>query len=186
MVFRAAYISLAFSLLGSSSLAGQETTTWQVRGDTSGAPRGCSASAAISALDRFFHAMNTADSAALAGALALGRPSGYVYSVMRFAPSHQFFVGRSVPELLRYARTRARHHEHITLQAVTFNGWHGAELHFGPVYFLRAADDVPDSLRHGIGKGGYLCGQGLAVLNVAPRPKLAPGTQMRADQAYPP
>jgi hypothetical protein len=105
---------------------------------------------------------------------------------MRFVPSHQFFVARSVPALLSYARERARRHERLTLQAVTFNGWRGDELQMGPAYFLRVADDVPDSLRHGIGKGGYTCGEGLRVLNVAPRPKLAPGVRMRADVAYPP
>ena len=176
--------SILLSLLMSSSLAAQAPVPWHVRGDTSGAPRGCSAFAAISALDRFVGAMNIADSASLVDALA--RRRSYVYSVMRFVPSHEFFVGRSLPVLLGYARERARHHERLTLQAVTFNGWHGDELHFGPVYFVRAADDIPDSLRHGIGKGGYTCGQGLRVLNVAPRPKLAPGTRMRADQAYPP
>jgi hypothetical protein len=140
--------------------------------------------AAISALDRFVGAMNTADSATLVRALALRQ--SYVYSVMRFVPSHEFFVGRSVPALLGYARRRARYHERLTLQAVTFNGWRGDELQFGPVYFVRVADDVPDSLRHGIGKGGYTCGQGLRVLNVARRPTLPPGTRMREDQAYPP
>jgi hypothetical protein len=185
-VIRTAGVCLVFLLLGSSRLAAQNHVAWQVRGDTLGAPRGCSASAAIDALNRFVDGMNTADSATLVRALALKRPRGYVYSVIRFVPAHEFFTGRSVPELLRYARARARQHERLTLQAVTFNGWHGVELHFGPVYFLRAADDIPYARRHGIGKGGYVCGQGLAILNVAPRPKLPPGAQMRADQAYPP
>ena len=186
MVTRILHVWLALLFLGSSKLAAQRHVAWQVRGDTLGAPRGCSATAAIDALNRFVDGMNTADSVTLVGALALGRPLGYVYSIIRFVPSHEFFVGRSVPELLRYARARARHHERLTVQAVTFSGWHGAELHFGPIYFLRAADDIPHARRHGIGKGGYVCGQGLAVLNVAPRPELPPGTRMRADQAYPP
>jgi len=171
-------------LLLSSRLAAQSPVPWQVRGDTSGAPRGCGALAGIRALDRFVSAMNVADSVSLVGALALRRR--YVYSVMRFVPSHEFFVGDTVPALLGYARERRRYHERLTLQAVTFNGWRGDALQFGPVYFLRTADDVPNSLRHGIGKGGYVCGEGLAALNVAPRPKLRPGTRMRADQAYPP
>ena len=178
--------ALVLLLLGSSKLAAQGRVSWQVRGDTLGAPRGCSAAAALTALERFIDAMNTADSVKLTSALALKRPLGYVYSVGRFVPAHKFFVGHSVPALLGYARARARYHDRLALQAVTFNGWRGAELHFGPVYFLRTADDVPDSLRYGIGKGGYVCGQGLAVFNVAPRPKLPPGTRMRPDQAYPP
>jgi len=140
---------------------------------------------AILALDRFVGAMNAADSVTLVSVLAVRRPRGYVYSVMRFVPSHEFFRGTSVPTLLRYARARARHHERVTIQAVTFNGWRAAVLQFGPIYILRTADDLSGSLQHGIGKGGYACKQGLAVLNVAPRPKLLPGQRMRADQAYP-
>ncbi len=178
------WCSTLLMLLIGSSLAAQTPVHWEVRLDTTGAPHGCSAMAGIRALDRFVGAMNTADSAALVGALATRR--SYVFSIMRFVPSHQFFVARSVPALLSYARERARRHERLTLQAVTFNGWRGDELQMGPAYFLRVADDVPDSLRHGIGKGGYTCGEGLRVLNVAPRPKLAPGVRMRADVAYPP
>ena len=58
-------------------------------------------------------------------------------------------------------------------------------LNFGPIYFLRSADDLGKTPREGIGKGAYVCGQGVVVFSVAPRPKLPPGTRMRYDQRLP-
>ena len=177
---------LALLVATSTPIYAQRTPAWRVQGDTTGAPAGCSAAEGIAALDLFVDAVNRADSSALVRALALRRPLGYVFSMGKgFRASDTFFVGRALPDLLRYARQRSRNHERITLQAVTFNGWHGRALHFGPVYFQRSANDLGAGPRDGIGKGGFECGLGLAVLNLAPRPPLRSGQRMRYDQRLP-
>ena len=97
-------------LLGSSKLAAQGRVSWQVRGDTLGAPRGCSAAAALAALERFIDAMNTADSVKLTSALALKRPLGYVYSVRRFVPAHKH-VSRGLLTVIKHFAFRIRRHK---------------------------------------------------------------------------
>jgi hypothetical protein len=125
--------------------------------------------------------MRTADSAGFTRATA----PGFVFSTGKFTPMDFFVRADTIPALLRYARKRARQHERLTIQAVTFNGWHDQALWLGPIYFLRRADDLGNAARVGIGKGAYMCGQGILALSLAPRPKLPPGTRMREDQAYP-
>jgi hypothetical protein len=155
---------------------------WQIRGDTTLAPKGCSASAGIEALDALFAAMRLADSVGLERSLA----RTFVMSTGRFTSTDPFWVGRSHRSVLEYARMRLRHHERLTLQAVTFNGWRGRNLKFGPLYFRRTADDLGSSPLFGIGKGEYVCGEGVHGLNLALRPPARPGSPMRPEQAYPP
>jgi hypothetical protein len=168
-------------LLALCPLAAQRSQSWKVRGDTMGAPPGCSASAGIAAMNLFVDAMRNADSAGLTRAVA----RRFSFSIGKFTPADTFVVAKTIPELLRYARERARQHERMTIQAVTFNGWRGQGLQLGPIYFLRSADDFGNGPRVGIGKGVYFCGQGVGALGLGPRPKLARGQRMRADQAYP-
>lgn len=173
--------AVGLHVLALCPLAAQQPQSWKVRGDTTGAPPGCSASAGIAAMNLFVTAMRTADSAGLMRAVA----PRFVFSIGKFTPVDTFARADNIPQLLRYARKRARQHERLTIQAVTFNGWRGQALQLGPIYFLRTADDLGNAPRVGIGKGGYLCGQGIGSLGLAPRPKLARGTRMRDDQAYP-
>ena len=170
----------------------QNTVHWRVQGDTMGAPAGCSASAGIAALNQLIAALNTADSGGFSRALATRHPQGFVFSMSKgftlangSSPTDTFFAGRSIPEIIRYARNRARFHERLRLQAVTFNGWRGRALQFGPVYFLRSADDLGKRPREGNGKGWYFCDQGVGGLNLGPRAPLRPGERMRYDQRLP-
>ena len=148
---------------------------WRVRGDTTGAPHGCSAAAAISAMDSFVAALQTADSVGLERATARRNRNGFVYSTGKFTPADSFVSAHSVRDLVRYARIRARRHERIVVQEVTFNGWRGRGLEFGPIYFLRSADDLGPGSHPGIGKGEYLCGDGFTAFNTAPRPSFDRG-----------
>lgn len=154
-----------------SPVSAQNVVPWRILGDTSGAPRGCSASEGAAAISLFVAAIRKADSVDLVRSVA----SGFVFSTGRFAPSDPFFAGRSIPEVLRYARTRARVHERVTVQAVWFNRWRGRDLHFGPIWFLRYADDLGSKALPGFGKGAYRCGQGVIVFNLAPRSTDDPG-----------
>ena len=157
---------LSLTLFVSTSVAAQSTRHWEVRGDTTGAPAGCSARAGLDAIDSWFAAMARGDSAGLARVMS----SRFVFSTGKFTPADAFFVGHSIGQLVDYARRRASHRERLVLQAITFNRWRGQGLEFGPVYFLRTADDLGSTPRPGIGKGEYLCNRGLHVLNFAPRP----------------
>jgi hypothetical protein len=159
-------IFLGLTLFISTSAAAQTTRHWEVRGDTTGAPVGCSARAGLDAIDSWFAAMARPDSTGLARVMS----SQFVFSTGKFTPTDAFFVGRSIGQLVDYARRRASHREHLVLQAITFNRWRGQGLEFGPVYFLRTADDLGPAPRPGIGKGEYLCNRGLHVLNFGPRP----------------
>jgi hypothetical protein len=159
-------IFLGLTLFISTSLAAQPTRHWEVRGDTTGAPAGCSARAGLDAIDSWFAAMASRDSASFARVMS----SPFVLSTGRFTATDAFFVGRSIGQLVDYARRRASHRERLVLQAITFNRWRGQGLEFGPVYFLRSADDLGPVPRPGIGKGEYLCNRGLHVLNLGPRP----------------
>jgi hypothetical protein len=163
---RPVQIFLGLTLFISTSVAAQPTRQWEVRGDTTGAPAGCSARAGLDAIDSWFAAMARPDSAGLARVML----SRFVFSTGRFTPTDAFFVGRSIGQLVDYARRRASHRERLVLQAITFNRWRGQGLEFGPVYFLRTADDLGSTPQPGIGKGEYLCNRGLSVLNFAPRP----------------
>ncbi len=164
------WVVMGLPLVAGSALA-QRVVPWQVLGDTTGAPRGCSASEGIVAISLFLAAMRKADSAGLVRNVV----PRFVFSTGNFTPSDTFFAGRSVPELLGYARKRSRPHERMSVQAVWFNRWRGRDLQFGPIWFLRYADDLGSTARPGIGKGAYRCGQGVLVLNLAPRPAGDPG-----------
>jgi hypothetical protein len=169
-----AAIGLQLLVIGSASA--QQSTHWKIRGDTTGAPRGCSASAGISALRAWLAAFTDADSAGLAKASST--PKGrFVFSSGKFATSDRFFLARTFEELLAYARERARQHERITVQEVKFNGWRGRVLQWDPIYFTRSANDLGDKALRGVGKGGYWCGQGVWYLHLAPRPDIDPGSR---------
>ena len=162
-------------LVAVGALSAQQAILWRVRGDTSGAPPGCSAAAGISAINAWFAAFRDADSAGLGRATAPSYRGRFVFSTGRFTTADTFFVAHTLQELLPYARERARRHERMTVQEVTFNRWRGRGLEFGPIYLMRTADDLGDKALAGIGKGEYWCGQGLSVLNLGPRPDFDPG-----------
>ena len=166
-------VTLQLAIIG--PLSAQHPMRWTVRGDTSGAPRGCSAAAGISAISGWFAAFERADSTALARMTPATYRGRFVFSIGGFTKTEGFFVAHTLHELLPYARDRARRHEHVTIQEVTFNGWRGQGLQFGPIYFLRTADDLAKKPRPGIGKGQYSCNRGVSVLNLAPRPDFDPG-----------
>src|SRR6476620_1537412 len=103
-----AAIGLQLIVIGSASA--QQSTPLKIRGDTTGAPRGCSAAKASSAISAWFAAFTNADSAGLAKASAT--PNGrFVLSVGKFATSDTFIRTRTFEELLAYARQRARQSE---------------------------------------------------------------------------
>ena len=162
-----AAVGLQHLAIGSASA--QESTHWKIRGDTTGAPRGCSAAAGISAISAWFAAFNGADSAGLARASST--PHGrFVFSMAKFADSDTSIPARTFEELLAYARKRGHQHERMTVQEVKFDGWRGKVLEWDPIYFTRSADDLGDKPLRGVGNGGYWCGQGVWYLHLAPRP----------------
>ena len=138
-----------------------------IRGDTSGAPSGCTVRDATRAIQRWFRAVATGDSAAIVQVVA----APFVFSNGNFTPKDAFFAGRSIAELAVYARRRSRAHEQMTLSAVTINEWRGRKLEFYDVAFTRTADDLGSKPLQGIGKGEYECGRGLRVLNLAMDPR---------------
>ena len=166
--------AVCLQLLVSGSASAQQAPPLKIRGDTTGAPRGCSAASGISAISAWFAAFTDADSAGLVRASST--PNGrFVFSIGKFATSDRLFRARTFEELLAYARQRARQHERMTVQQVTFNGWRGRVLEWGPLYFTRSANDLGDKAFPGVGKGGYWCGQGVWYLHLAPRPAIDPG-----------
>jgi hypothetical protein len=173
MMYRILCVFVGLQLAVVGSLSAQPT--WTVRGDTSGAPRGCSAAAGISAISSWFAAFQNADSVGIVLATAAPYRDRFVFSTGRFTSSEPFFVAHTLQELLPYARERARRQERMTVQQVTFNRWRGQGLQFGPIYFMRSADDLGDKSLPGIGKGEYWCGRGVSVLNLSPRPDFDPG-----------
>jgi hypothetical protein len=167
-----AAVGLQFLVIGSASA--QQSTHWKIRGDTAGAPRGCSAAAGISAISAWFAAFTDADSARLAKASST--PHGrFVFSIGKFGTSDTSTRARTFEELLAYARKRARQHERMTVQEMRFDGWSGRVLQLDSLYFTRSADDLGDKALPGVGKGGYWCRQGVWYLHLAPRPDTEPG-----------
>ena len=167
-----AAVGLQLLVIGSASA--QQSTPWKIRGDTTGAPRGCSAASGISAIRAWFAAFNDADSAGLARASST--PNGrFVFSIGKFATSDTFTPARTFEELLAYARDRARQRERMTVQGVTFNGWRGQVLQWNRIDFTRSANDLGDKPLPGVGKGGYWCRQGVWYLHLAPRPDIDSG-----------
>ena len=162
--------ALGLQLLVVGSASAQQSTPWKIRGDTTHAPRGCSAARGISALKSWLAAFADADSAALKKVSST--PHGrFVFSVGKFANADRFFLARTFEELLAFARQRAPQHEQITVQEVKFNGWHGRVLELDPIYFTRSANDLGDKTFAGVGKAGYWCGQGVWYIHLAPRPE---------------
>lgn len=169
-----AVVGLQLLVIGSASA--QESTPWKIRGDTTGAPRGCSAASGISALRAWLAAFTDADSAALAKASST--PNGrFVFSIGKFSTSDRFFLARTFEDLISYARQRAPQRERITVQEVKFNGWRGRVLQLDPIYFTRSANDLGDKALRGVGKAGYWCGQGVWYIHLASRPDINPGTR---------
>ena len=161
-----AAVGLQLLVIGSASA--QQSTPLKIRGDTTGAPRGCSAASGISAIRAWFAAFNAADSVGLARASST--PHGrFVFSIAKFATSDTSIPARTFEELLAYARKRARQRERMTVQEVKFDGWRGRVLQWDPIYFTRSASDLGDKDLSGAGKGGYWCGQGVWYLHLAPR-----------------
>lgn len=161
--------ALVLQLLVVGSASAQPSTRWKIRGDTTHAPRGCSAASGISALKAWVTAFTDADSAGLARASSV--PKGrFVFSIGKFATSDRFFSARTFEELLAYARQRAPQQERITVQEVRVKGWRGKVLELDPIYFTRSANDFGDKKFAGVGKAGYWCGQGVWYIHLAPRP----------------
>jgi len=162
-----AAVGLQLLVIGSASA--QQSTHLKIRGDTTHAPRGCSAAAGISAISAWFAAFNDADSARLARASAT--PNGrFVFSIAKFGTSETVIPARTFEDLLAFARKRAAQHERMTVQEVKFDGWRGQVLQWDPIYFTRSADDLGDKPLPGVGKGGYWCRKGVWYLHLAPRP----------------
>lgn len=174
-MYRIFCAALTVQVLAAGDLSAQGTFAWKIRGDTSGAPRGCSAAVGISAISAWFASFNAADSAEFLRSTAAPYRGRFVFSTGRFTPSEGFFVAHTYSELLPYVRSRWRRHERMTIQEVQFNRWRGRGLQFGPIYFLRSADDLGGKALPGIGKGEVWCNEGISVLSVAPRPAFDPG-----------
>jgi hypothetical protein len=166
-------------VLAMSPAMAQPRPPWKILGDTTGSPRGCSAAAGIAAISAWFAAFNNADSLALARATPPRGERFGVFSTGRFVPNESFVRIESLVELVRYARVRARRHEHMTIQGVRFYRWRRRALGFMP-YFSRSADDLGPRPLAGIGKGEYSCGKGIHVLNLAPKPPSVPGLAARS------
>lgn len=168
--------AVGFQFLIIGSVSAQQSTPWKIRGDTTGAPRGCSAALGISALRAWVAAFTDADSSGLAKASST--PNGrFVFSIGKFATTDRFFLARTFEDLLSYTRQRAAQRERITVQQVKFNGWRGRVLELDPIYFTRSASDLGDKPLAGVGKAGYWCGQGVWYIHLAPRPEIDPGAR---------
>src|SRR5687768_15431004 len=166
--------AIGFQLFVMGTASGQQSTPLKVRGDTTGAPRGCSARSGVSAISAWFAAYNDADSVRLARASST--PKGrFVFSIAKFATSDTSFPARTFEEMVAHVRKRARQRERLTVQEVRFTGWRGQVLYFDPIYFTRSADDLGDKPLSGVGKGGYWCRQGVWFLHLAPRPAIDAG-----------
>lgn len=136
-----------------------------ILGDTAGAPPSCSAAAAIRALQEWFGAVASGDKSKVRSSVA-AQFGGIV--VLPFGAHESLFAGRDFNALFAYIDRRARVHEQLVLQSITFNGWRGASLQFGPFIVGRRADDLGPVAQQGMGKGSYLCGLGLTSLTLGP------------------
>ena len=173
-MIRIVCVAAALQILVVGSPSAQQSTPLKIRGDTTGAPRGCSAASGISAIKAWFAAFGDADSAALARASST--PHGrFVFSMGKFATSNTLFRARTFEEMLAYARQRAPQRERITVQEVRFNGWSGRVLQWDRLYFTRSGNDLGDTALPGVGLGGYWCGQGVWYMHLSPRPDVDPG-----------
>ena len=166
-------IAVAFQLLVAVALPAQQPSP-RIAGDTSGGPVGCSAKTAAAVVANWFVAFQAADSVGLAKASATTSARGFVVSMGKFTPADPFVRIESIQSLVAHARRRARQHERLTLEGIRFFGWRGRVLGFMP-YFRRSADDLGPVARPGFGKAEYVCGEGIAILNMGLRPAIDSG-----------
>src|SRR6185503_3450135 len=143
MMVRIVCIAVGLQLFVVGSASAQQSTPLKIRGDTTRAPRGCSAASGISAIRAWFAAFNDADSAGLARASSTPN-CRFVFSIGKFGTSDKFIPARTFEELLAYARERALQHERMTVQEVRFDGWRGRVLQWNRISFTRSADDLGD------------------------------------------
>jgi hypothetical protein len=169
-----AMILVMVQLSTASVLSAQRQPALKIRGDTTGAPHGCSARAAADGIAGWFVAFAGADSTALARFTAKG-PRFHVFSSSHFTPAERTRI-ESVARLIEYARERSRYQDQMTLEGMRFYGWRGWRIGFMPYYQRRAADLGPKPIA-GIGKGEYTCAHGISILNLAPRPRYLPGLE---------
>ena len=162
---RSLWVACALQVTAFASSPAQTAVALRVGGDTSHAPPGCAAKAAINAITAWFRAFNDADSTTLARVLA---PQFVVSTGKHWIVSdrHQSFEN-SLPSLLAYVRLRHAKGERIVLQSISFTGWRDRKLGFIPNY-LRSAEDLGPRPLVGIGKGEYWCPTGIRALNMAP------------------
>jgi len=173
-MIRTLCVAVGLQILVIGSASAQQSTPLKIRGDTTRAPRGCSAASGVAAINAWFTAFADADSAGLAKASAT--PKGrFVFSMGQFTPSDKLFRARTFEELLAYARERARQRERMTVEEVRFTGWSGRVLEWDRLYFTRSASDLGDEPLRGVAKGGYWCGQGVWYIHLAPRTDTNPG-----------
>jgi hypothetical protein len=159
------------SLASTTVVASAQASTaagWAVRGDTSGAPSGCSASDAIAALQDWFVAMERGDSVILARSVA----PRFLFTSGGFSAKDTFVALQTVVDLVNYARRRSLQHERLQVDWIKFNYWNYRSLEFGPLAFRRSADDLGATPRWGTGGGQYICGQGISRMGLARDPRL--------------
>lgn len=164
--------------------------TFRIQGDTLRPPGGCSAQLAIKAVQRWFRAVATGDTALAVASIA---PTHGAFSVIPFAKGERAWRGDTSQELIGYASARARAHEVLTLRNITFGGWlprnrrcktcERRTLGF-VVEYDRSAADLPAGRHQGIGKGAYECSRGLISLNLAPvrKPATSPSNIRPSDE----
>src|ERR1044071_2279359 len=101
MMVRIVCVAVGLQMLVIGSASAQQSTPWKIGGDTTGAPRGCSAASGISAIRAWFAAFTDADSARLARASST--PHGrFVFSIGKFTTSDKLVRARTFEELLAY------------------------------------------------------------------------------------
>src|SRR5688572_29363060 len=93
--FCAVAMGAGLLMVGDSHVPSQHTS-FRVRGDTSGAPVGCSAAMGTAAIAAWFTAFENADSAGLARALGTSRSDDWVFSTGKFTPSDTFVRMESI------------------------------------------------------------------------------------------
>jgi hypothetical protein len=157
-------LTIGIALIAGQRLHAQQSA-WRIVGDTAGAPPGCSAAAAVRAIDSWFGAFNAADSIALRRATA----TSFVFSTGKhWAGDDPNTRIESHSALLAYARGRTKQfHERYVVDSVQFHGWRDRTLGFMPFY-KRSADDLGPRPLRGLGKAEFVCASGIGVLNLAP------------------
>ena len=172
-VAAAAAVLMAVGILAldSTFLAGQDSASDHVlitRADTLYGPSGCTASAAITAIQTWFDAVTRGDTTEANRAFA---PEMGWFSIMATDPDSPNPGGRTQfaaydrVALYSYAKAAAGRRESLKLLSVEFNGWRGRELEMGPLTFERVISG--GAARRGTGKAAYVCGRGLIVMSLS-------------------